>query len=193
VLEGDRLTCEKESSHKTIIISTALVPFDANRMVRMEQILYMPSFLSQYQQWWTYRDSAQRSLFEIEFTILFLRLAGYAAQFLPSSSCPADCVYGMLLDDIYEICDDVAEKLTAICTRLDATGALIRVQHLSVLALQRRDQGRMSDMRDALSDAINVAIRIGMHRGRESWGDEINEFDIEIHCRLFCNLYVWDR
>lgn len=99
----------------------------------------------------------------------------------------------MLLDDIYEICDDVAEKLTAICTRLDATGALIRVQHLSVLALQRRDQGRMSDMRDALSDAINVAIRIGMHRGRESWGDEINEFDIEIHCRLFCNLYVWDR
>lgn len=167
--------------------------FKANGIVRMEQILYMPSFLTQYQQWWTLQETAQHSLFEIEFAILFLRLAGYATQFLPSPSCPKESLNGMLLDDIRELCNNVAEHLTTICTRLDAKGALIRVQHLSVLALQRRDQGRMSDMRDALSHAINVAIRIGMHRGREAWGDEINEFDKEIHCRLFCNLYVWDR
>jgi len=129
---------------------------------------------------------------DVEFVVLFLRICSYASQFLPSPSYTIDRIRGMPLADIRDACHDIAEKLSAVCVRLDARGTLLRVQHLSVLGLQWQCEGRITAFWEALSNAVRVAQRVGLHRGRMAWKQGMHEFDKEIRCRVFCNLYIWD-
>lgn len=124
--------------------------------------------------------------------MLFLRICAYASQFLPSPSYTIDRIRGMPLADIRDACHDIAEKLAAICERLHARGTLLRVQHLSVLGLQWQYERRINAFWEALSNAVRVAQRIGLHRGRAAWMPGMHEFDKEMRCRVFCNLYIWD-
>lgn len=161
------------------------------RKNRMEQVVFAPWFLGQYQKWWT--SGRLSMVLDVEFAVLFLRICSYASQFLPSPSFTIDRIRGMPLADIRDACHDIAEKLAAICARLDVRGTVLRVQHLSILGLQRQCEGRINAFWEALSNAVRVAQRIGLHRGRAAWKQGMHEFDKEIRCRVFCNLYIWDR
>ncbi|KAH7372014.1 hypothetical protein BKA66DRAFT_402644, partial [Pyrenochaeta sp. MPI-SDFR-AT-0127] len=167
-----------------------LVQYYVTEVHWMEQVVYAPWFVGQYQKWWT--SGRPSKVLDIEFAVLFLRICSYTSQFLPSPSFTIDRIRGMPLTDIRDACHNVAGELAAICRKLDMRGSVIRVQHLSILGLQRQCEGRINAFWEALSDAVRVAQRIGLPRGRAAWKQGMHEFDKEIRCRVFCNLYIWD-
>ena len=156
---------------------------------RMDQLLYPPWFLGQYQKWWNMEKPL--SVTDIEFSVLFLRICSYASQFLPSPAYTIDSIRGMALADIRKSCDGVADALAPICTRLDARGSLLRVQHLAFVGLRTLCQGRTNAFWEELNSAIRVAQRISIDA--ISWTNGIDELEKEMRRRTFCNLYVWDR
>lgn len=99
----------------------------------------------------------------------------------------------MPLSDIRDVCHDIATALATICRQLDMRGSVVRVQHLAILGLQRQCEGRINAFWEALGDAVRVAQRIGLPRGRAAKKQGMHEFDKEIRCRVYCNLYIWDR
>ena len=130
---------------------------------------------------------------DIEFAVLLLRICSYASQFLPSPSYTIDRIRGMILTDIRDACDDIANDLAAICTRLDARGSLFRVQHLAFAGLGSMCEGRTNAFWEALSCAIRVAQRVGIRSDTAIWMHGMDELEKEMRRRTFCNLYIWDR
>ncbi|OCK76854.1 hypothetical protein K432DRAFT_334944 [Lepidopterella palustris CBS 459.81] len=167
-----------------------LVQYYVTEVHWMEQVVYAPWFVGQYQKWWI--SGRPSRVLDIEFAVLFLRICSYASQFLPSPSFTIDRIRGMPLTEIRDACHEIAGGLAAICRQLDMRGSVIRVQHLSTMGLQRQCEGRINAFWEALSDAVRVAQRIGLPRGRAAWKQGMHEFDKEIRCRVFCNLYIWD-
>lgn len=104
-----------------------------------------------------------------------------------------DCVRGVPLNAIRMVCDEVCEQLFAKSIQLRTRDTIIRVQHLSVQALQHQSEGHLTDFRESLSSAIQVAQRIGLHRGPDAWPADLSDFDRAIWSKAYCNLYIWDR
>ncbi|RYP58217.1 hypothetical protein DL769_009054 [Monosporascus sp. CRB-8-3] len=158
----------------------------------MDQLIYPPWFLEHYQKWWGMDRTSTAC--EIEFAVLFLRICSYASQFLPSPTYTIDSIRGVPLADIRKSCDGVADALTPICTQLDARGSLIRVQHVAFAGLRSLCQGRTNAHWEALSCAVRVAQRIGLHVDTTSSFSSLSmdELEKEMRRRTFCNLYVWD-
>lgn len=154
-------------------------------------MVYVPWFVSQYQKWWS--SGRPSRVMDLEFAVLFLRICSYASQYLPSPSYTIDRIRGMSLGDIRDACYDIATALAAICRRLDMRGSVVRIQHLAILGLQRQCEGRINAFWESLGDAVRVAQRIGLPRGRTVQKQSMHEFDKEIRCRVYCNLYTWDR
>jgi hypothetical protein len=99
----------------------------------------------------------------------------------------------MFLADIRTVCDDIAEKLASICARFNPRGSLLRVQHLAFLGLRWQCEGRNNTFWETLSSAILVAQKAGLHRNDMASMPEMHELEKEMRCRVFCNLYIWDR
>ncbi len=158
---------------------------------RIDQVLYPPWFLRQYQRWWNLDQLS--SVADLEFTILFLRVCHYASQFLPSPTYTIDSIKGVGLADIRKSCEEATNALTPICIRLDPRGSLIRVQHTAFAGLDSMCMGRMNEFWEQLSYATRVAQQIGLHSDTMSWSSSADELDKEMRRRMFCNLYVWDR
>ncbi|KAK4173763.1 hypothetical protein QBC36DRAFT_335109 [Triangularia setosa] len=158
----------------------------------MDQLIYPPWFLSQYQKWWGIDRTS--TAYGIEFAVLVLRICSYASQFLPSPTCTIDSIRGVPLADIRKSCDGVADALTHICSQLDTRGSLIRVQHVAFVGLRSLCQGRTNAHWEALSCAVRVAQRIGLHVDITSsfYSPNMDELEKEMRRRTFCNLYVWD-
>ncbi|KAK0671956.1 hypothetical protein QBC41DRAFT_314842 [Cercophora samala] len=158
----------------------------------MDQLIYPPWFLSHYQKWWGMERTS--TAYGIEFAVLVLRICSYASQFLPSPTCTIDSIRGVPLADIRKSCDRLADALTPICSRLDACGSLIRVQHVAFAGLRSLCQGRTNAHWEALSCAVRVAQRIGLHVDAASglYSPNMDELEKEMRRRTFCNLYVWD-
>ncbi|KAI1490985.1 hypothetical protein F5X96DRAFT_633628 [Biscogniauxia mediterranea] len=156
----------------------------------VDQLLYPPRFLAQYQHWW---DLGRPSLVgDIEFSVLFLRICLYASQFLPSPTYTMDSIRGVTLTDIRKSCTLVADTLEKLCTQLDSRGSLLRVQHLAVSGLVFLCQSRNNAFCVALSNAIRVAQTIGMHLEDTSSNEHMDELDKEMRRRTLCNLYILD-
>lgn len=164
---------------------------DSCRLHRIEQLVHPPWFLAQYQQLWTLGrlDSA----FHVEFVVLLLRLSSYTTQFLPSPSHTIDQIRGVPLADIRAVCNDIAEKLANICIRSNARGSLLRVQHLAFRGLELQCEGRTNAFWEVLSSAVLVAQRVGLHRKHVASMPKLHELEKEMRCRVYCNLYIWDR
>ena len=158
---------------------------------RIDQFLYSPWFLGQYQRWWSLDKLS--SVADIEFTILFLRVCHYASQFLPSPAYTIDSIKGVALADIRKSCEEVINGLAPICIRLDPRGSLIRVQHIAFAGLGSMCIGRMNVFWEALSYATRVAQQIGLHLDTMTWASSVDELEKEMRRRTFCNLYIWDR
>ena len=129
---------------------------------------------------------------EVDFAVLILRICSYALQFLPSPSYTLDKIRGMLLSDICNRCDEVAESLAAISSAFDGRGSLIRVQHLAFCGLRCQMEGRRETLWDALSRAIRVAQSLGIHSDAAETRLGMDEMEKEMGRRTFCNLYIWD-
>lgn len=157
----------------------------------MDQLVHLPWVLDEYQRWRIVKIPS--SIFEIEFTVLILRICSYASEYLPSSSCTIEKIRDMSLADIRHLCDEAADSLAEICLRLNPKGSLLRVQHLAFVGLKAKSQGWMKDFRDALRSAIQVAQRIGADKGESSEVHNMSELEKEARRRIFCNLYIWDR
>lgn len=158
---------------------------------RKEQLVYPPWFLSQCQQVWNLGNLS--SVFRVEFVVLLMRVCSYTTQFLPSPSHPINQIRRMYLSDISTLCDDIAEQLADTCAQLDARGSLLRVQHLAFLGLRLQYQGKNIAFWDALSKAVVVAQRVGLHQNHTVLMPEMHELEKEMRRRVFCNLYIWDR
>ena len=157
----------------------------------MDQLLYTPWFLVQYQKWWN--TDRMSSVAQIEFSILTLRICFYALQFLPSPTYASDSIKGVALSDIRKSCEEVISALGPICARLDPRGSLIRVQHLALAGLSAICRGQMNSFWESLSCATRVAQQIGLHRDTIVWPSSVDELEKEMSRRTFCNLYIWDR
>ena len=145
----------------------------------------------QYQRWWSIERPL--SVIDIEFAVLILRICSYASQFLPSPSYTIDRVRGMILADIRNACDDIANNLAATCARLDSRGSLLRVQHLAFAGLSSMCEGRIGSFWEALSCATRVAQRVGIRSDAATWMHGMDELEKEMRRRTYCNLYIWDR
>ncbi|PGH34063.1 hypothetical protein GX50_03119 [[Emmonsia] crescens] len=156
----------------------------------MDQLVHIPWFLEQYQQWWIVKRPS--SAFWIEFAALLLRICSYASQFSPSPSHTIEGIRGMPLGDIRKVCDDVADNLALICAPLNPRGGLIRVQHLAIAGLKSLCEGRANDFRDKMRCAIHAAQRIGMDKDDTPLIPDMDEIEKEMRRRIFCNLYIWD-
>ncbi|KAH8430509.1 fungal specific transcription factor domain-containing protein [Aspergillus melleus] len=153
----------------------------------MDQLVHLPWLLNQYQLWRTVK--APSSIFEIEFTVLLLRICSYTSEFLPSPSCTIDRIRGISLADIRHSCDEAADSLLKLGLRFDSQGGLLRVQHLAFAGLKARCEGRMNEFRHALRSTIQVAQQIGADKDASRGLDELEK---ETRRRIFCNLYIWD-
>lgn len=158
---------------------------------RIDQVLYPPWFLRQYQRWWNLDQLS--SVADLEFTILFLRVCHYASQFLPSPTYTIDSIKGVALADIRKSCEETINALAPICIRLDPRSSLIRVLHTAFAGLGSMCMGRMNAFWEDLSYATRVAQHIGLHSDTVTWSSSADELDKEMRRRTFCNLYVWDR
>ncbi|KAG9234590.1 hypothetical protein BJ875DRAFT_423692 [Amylocarpus encephaloides] len=156
----------------------------------MDHLVHPPWFLARYQRWWAVERVTL--VMEVDFAVLILRICSYASHFLPSPSYTLDKIRGVMLSEIRNTCDEVAESLAAISSACDGRGSLIRVQHLAFLSLQCQMEGRRDAFWDALSRAIRVAQGGGIHSGAAKARPGVDGLEKEMERRTFCNLYTWD-
>ncbi|KAI1799434.1 fungal-specific transcription factor domain-containing protein [Daldinia bambusicola] len=157
----------------------------------MNQLVHPPSFLAEYEDWWTRRPITR--LVDVEFAVLVLRISAYCSQFLPSPAHTADMIRGVSLTEIRYQCARIAQVLEKICAQADTTGSLIRVQHLCFAALNQQCEGNIKLSWATFGSAIGVAQMIGIHREPTGTASQVmDEFEREMRRRIFCNLYIWD-
>ncbi|KAI9690331.1 MAG: hypothetical protein M1822_009292 [Bathelium mastoideum] len=156
----------------------------------VDQVVHSPWLLAKYQSWWTVERV--RLVTEVDFAILILRICSYASQFLPSPGYILDKIRGVLLTDVRNTCDEIADSLEAISTAADGQGSLIRIQHLAFLGLRYQVEGKTAAFWEVLGRAIRVAQSVGIQGDGARARQGIDEIDQEMERRTFCNLYIWD-
>lgn len=170
-----------------------LVQYFVNELNWMKQIVHLPIFLAQYQQWCT-KKRPLTAVSDVEFTVLVLRVCAYSAQFLPSPSKTIDKIRGLSLSDIRKICSDLGVRLAGVCLTLDWKGSPVRVQHILFAALMSSCEGRTDKFWEQIGLASQAAQKAGLHADVPgSGGTAAQEWEREMRHRIFCSLYVLDR
>ncbi|KAL4745606.1 hypothetical protein BDW72DRAFT_186415 [Aspergillus terricola var. indicus] len=157
----------------------------------MKQVIHAPSFLAEYQLWWT--KNQPLPVRDVEFAVLILRVSVYAAHFLPSTSHTVESIGGVSLADIRNTCSDVGDSLAQACLSLDWKGSLVRVQHTLFLALKFSCEGRTDRFWEGLAASSRAAQKAGIHAVAPLLGlDGAQNLEREIERRTLCSLYVLD-
>ena len=157
----------------------------------MDQLVYMPWFLSKYQEWWA--SPRTTVVADLDFTILILRICSYTLRFLPAPGYTLDKIRGVLLADARIMCDEAADSLDTISAAADGKGSLIRVQHLAFFGLQCQIEGKTAAFWEILSRTIRVAQDVGMRNGTARWRQRRQPTytaGLEMERRTFCNLFI---
>lgn len=153
-------------------------------------MIYPTTFLERYNQWWS---QPCRTLEDMEFAVLLLRLCCYSAQFLPSKTYTAATIFGTSLSTIREQCDTAATMLTR-SPSFKGPSSILRVHQYFFAACYLKNEGRMKESWDLLSEAIREAHDLGLHVEQpESNGKPISEYDMEMGKRTYWNLWLWDK
>lgn len=154
------------------------------------EMIYPTTFLERYNQWWS---QPCRTLEDLEFAALLLRLCSYSAQFLPSKTYTAATIVGMTLSAIREQCDAAATKLTR-SPSFKGPSSILRVHQFFFAACYLKNEGRMKESWDLLSEAIREAHDLGLHLDQpKTDGQLISEYDLEMGKRTYWNLWLWDK
>ncbi|KAM4065242.1 fungal specific transcription factor [Hirsutella rhossiliensis] len=167
-----------------------LVQYFINEINWTGQLVHGPWFLAKYKIWCT--AECIKSVPDVDFTILLLRVCSYALQFLPSPSYPLDKIRGVLLADVRSSSDETADKLEAISMAADGRGSLIRVQQLAFVGLKCQIEGKIDTFWEVLGRAIRVAQSVGIHSEAARSRKGMDKTDQEMERRTFCNLFIWD-
>ncbi|KAH7635585.1 hypothetical protein B0T09DRAFT_354025 [Sordaria sp. MPI-SDFR-AT-0083] len=163
-------------------------------------LVHVPWLMGKYQDWCKTlsaeecaADDTLRQLrvTDVDFVVLLLRIVSYALQFLPSPIYPLDKIRGVLLADVRNECDEIANTLEAISWALDGRGSLIRVHQLAYVALKSQTEGNINACPEIVSRAIRIAQSIGIHSDSVTAAGT-DDTEKEMARRTFCNLYTWD-
>ncbi|KHE85199.1 hypothetical protein GE21DRAFT_5180 [Neurospora crassa] len=180
-----------------------LVQFFVREISWMDQVVHVPWLMSKYQDWCNTLSAEecraadandvprQIRVMDVDFVVLLLRIVSYALQFLPSPIYPLDRIRGVLLADVRNECDDIANTLEAMSWALDGRGSLIRVHQVAFAALKSQTEGNIKACWETVSRAIRIAQSIGIHSDSVT-AIGANETEKEMARRIFCNLYAWD-
>lgn len=163
----------------------------------MFQLVHPASLMATYNTWWSKAQLPEaEALFnatDIDFAALMMRICGFVSQFLPSASHTIDSVRGMSLAEIRETSTTVGAKLASIAMDVDSRGSLLRVQHLCFCGLTAGCEGYIRIARTKLCYAICLAQDLGFHKDSPGYQSvPLDEVELEMRRRVFCNLYVWD-
>jgi hypothetical protein len=155
-------------------------------------LIYPTAFFSLYDRWWG--TFSARSIENIEFGILLLRVCAYSAQFLPSRAYTADTISGVTISLVREQCHRLAIGLSRVCESAGGMRSFASVQGLCLAAAYLKNEGRIKEAWDLMGDLITTAYNLGIHlETTTSRPSNLNELEKEMGRRVFWNLYIWDR
>ncbi|KAI1132295.1 hypothetical protein F5Y10DRAFT_231415 [Nemania abortiva] len=126
----------------------------------MKQVVYLPSFLIQYEKWWA--GCLSSTIQHAEFASLIFYICSYTTLFLPSPSHAIDSIRGLPLREIRETCCDAGSRLAQACLLLDWRGSLIRVQSILFAALKFSCEGRTDRFWEGIHSASLSAQKAGL-------------------------------
>ncbi|KAH7216706.1 fungal-specific transcription factor domain-containing protein [Fusarium oxysporum] len=165
----------------------ALVQSFFNNMNYHYYIIYPPTFLQEYQQWWERRNRNQS--LSLQWTILLVMVCACATQHLDVEIKP-----------IVEVeLSEPAEKLTVeyhkAATEL---GRVIPVGHCHLLNIQwmlhsiywYKSEAKFVEAWHVIGAAVREAHELGLHRTAIAEG--LSEFEREMRRRVWCILDCWD-
>lgn len=149
------------------------------------------TFLERYNAWWSHPC---RSVEDVEFAALLLRLCSYTAQFLPSANYTADTILGNSLCTIRRECDATANSLSSSNLVKATSTSIVRIHQLFFRACYLKNEGDMKGSWDVLSEAIREAQELGLHLDlQKGQGKFTSEYNVELGKRTYWNLWLWDK
>ncbi|KAF9779690.1 hypothetical protein IL306_001621 [Fusarium sp. DS 682] len=150
-------------------------------------IVYPPSFLDQYQLWWTAR-AEDRSL-SVQWTCLLLTICACASQYT-DAELQRNLEIG-LSDAIKRISERFHEAARELGSAVPVGHShIINVQQLLHSCYWFKAEARFVECWHVLNSAIREAQELSTHQ--ESKAGPIPEFDLEVRRRVWCILDTWD-
>lgn len=154
------------------------------------EMIYPTTFLERYNRWWS---QPCRTLEDLEFAALLLRLCSYSAQFLPSKTYTAATIFGLSLSAIREQCD-IAATMLIRSPSFKGPSSILRIHQYFFAACYLKNEGKMKESWDLLSEAIREAHDLGLHVEQPKSSEHlVSEYDIEMGKRTYWNLWLWDK
>ncbi|KAF4963716.1 hypothetical protein FSARC_8286 [Fusarium sarcochroum] len=150
-------------------------------------IVYPPSFLEQYQQWWTAR--AEGRPLSVQWTCLLLNVCACASQY---TDVDLQRKLEVGLDDtIQRITEQYHEAARELGSSIPLGHShLINVQQLLHSCYWFKSEARFIESWHVLNSAVREAQELSIHQ--ESKTGQISEFDLEMRRRIWCILDTWD-
>ena len=155
------------------------------------EMVYPTTFTQRYNEWWA---GPCRSVEDIQFAALLLRLCSYTAQFLPSQNYTADTILGNSLSALREQCNATAISLTCVPLMKEGLPSITSIHEHFFHACHLKNEGKMKESWNVLGKAIYEAHELGLHlETRKPNGRLVSEYDAEIGKRTYWNLWLWDK
>ncbi|KAF4334412.1 hypothetical protein FBEOM_11757 [Fusarium beomiforme] len=150
-------------------------------------IVYPPSFLEQYQLWWTAR--AENRPLSVQWTCLLLTVCACASQYTDAE------LQGNLEVGLNDTIKRISERFHEAAREL---GGTVPVGHSHITNVQQllhscywfKAESRFVECWHVLHSAIREAQELSIHQ--ESKAGPISEFDLEVQRRVWCILDTWD-
>ncbi|KAL9574794.1 hypothetical protein ACKAV7_001206 [Fusarium commune] len=150
-------------------------------------IVYPPSFIEQYQLWWTARTE-NRPL-SVQWTCLLLTICACASQYT-DVELQRNLEVG-LGDPIQRISERFHEAARELGSAISlGHGHIINVQQLLHSCYWFKAEARFVECWHVLNAAIREAQELSIHQ--EGKAGPISEFDLEVRRRIWCILDTWD-
>ncbi|WAO83982.1 Zn(2)-C6 fungal-type domain-containing protein [Fusarium falciforme] len=150
-------------------------------------IIYPPSFLEQYQQWWIARGD-NRPL-SVQWTALLLMVCACASQYTDID------LQRKLEVDLGDTIQRLTEQYHEAARELGSTipigySHITNVQQLLHSCYWFKSEARFVECWHVLNSAIREAQELSIHQ--ESKADPVPEFELEIRRRVWCVMDTWD-
>ncbi|KAF5018193.1 hypothetical protein F66182_9834 [Fusarium sp. NRRL 66182] len=173
--------------HSLIAASDILVQNFLSNVNFHYYIVYPPSFLEQYQSWWTAR--AENQSLSVQWTCLLLTVCACASQYTEVDlQRKLEAGLGDTIQRITEQYHEAARELGSAVPL--GHNHIINVQQLLHSCYWFKSEARFVECWHVLNTAIREAQKLFIHQ--ESKTKLVSEFDLEMRRRVWCILDTWD-
>ncbi|RGP70420.1 hypothetical protein FSPOR_3995 [Fusarium sporotrichioides] len=150
-------------------------------------IVYPPSFLEQYQQWWVSR--AENRPLSVQWTCLLLTVCACASQYTDVELQAK--LEGDLGHPIQRIAEQYHETARELASAIPLGHShLTNVQQLLHSCYWFKSEARFVECWHVLNAAIREAQELSIHK--EAKAGPLSELDLEMRRRVWCILDTWD-